>query len=586
MRGLSVHWAHAAFVYVRRSLRNSGPGLTVACAALGALVGLVVVVLHETVTILHDLAFAASPTLAVPKVLLVPAAGGLALGLLRLVLARLRAREVVDPIEANAIHGGRMSLADSLRLTATTAISNIAGASVGMEAAYSQLGAGLLSWFGQFARLRRRDLRIFVGAGAAAAISAAFNAPLAGAFYAFELVIGTYNTATLAQIAAASMAGDLVVRGLTSIDPIFNVHGIIPVADWQYLLFATLGIAAAPLAVLTMRAVRFSETLFKRLVPPGWLRPALGGAAVTLIAILFPQVLGSGQGLIQAQLDHHSSLPVVALLLVAKISASALSIGSGFRGGLFSSALLIGCLFGELAAGLMALAVPVAAGLDTALMVVGMGAVAAGIIGAPVTMVLLALEMTGSFPISLGVFVGVVLASAIVRHTFGFSFSTWRFHLRGLPITGAEDVGWLAELTVGKVMRAGPRVVAASTPLARLRDAVPPGSAKAVFVVGEDGRYCGWIDAVLIHDRDLDDCAAGIIAADLAGGRQHYLLPNHDLRHALGRFTEWMVEALPVLASATDRRPVGVLTEPYALRRYSRELETRAGAAIPPDALE
>ena len=581
MYALPLRWWHAGLIVLRRSLRNSNPGLTLTCAALGGAVGLMVMILHESVVTLHTLAISGQAGPAV----LVPVGGGLGLGLLRLVFTRLRVRDVIDPIEANAIHGGRMSLIECARLTVTTAISNIAGASVGMDAAYSQFGAGLLSWFGQLIHLRRRDLRIFVGAGAAAAISAAFNAPLAGAFYAYELVLGTYNTATLLQIAVASMAGTLVVRGLSGIDPIFHVHTVIFVADWQYLVFAALGIAAAPLAVATMRAVRFSEIIVKRLVPLVWLRPAAGGLGVTAIALLFPDVLGSGQGAIQAHLDHPlSAVPVLAALLLAKVTASALSIGAGFRGGLFSSSLLIGCLFGELTARLMALAAPLAVGMETALMVVGMGAVAAGIIGAPVTMVLLALEMTGSFPISLGVFVGVVLASAIVRHTFGFSFSTWRFHLRGLPISGAEDVGWLADLTVGKVMGMVPRTVSDSLSLSALRQLLPLGMSKTVFVTDGKGFYCGWIDIAPIHDHDLDDCAAGIIAADLAVGRHHFLLPHHDLRHALGRFTEWMVEDLPVLASLSNPRPVGVLTEPYALRRYSRELEQRAGAAIPPDA--
>ncbi len=580
-------WWQAGNIFTRRNLRNSGPWLIFLCAVLGAGIGLVVVALHELVGLLHAAAFHLAPGrrlsagigLARFSVLTVPPLGGLGLGLFRIAVGRWRRREIVDPIEANAMRGGQMSLLDSARLALTTVISNAAGASVGMEAAYSQMGSGLLSRFGQVVRLRRRDLRIFVGAGAAAAISAAFNAPLAGAFYAFELVLGSYNAATLAQIAVASMAGSLVVRALVRIEPIFHVHMAIGVPDWLYAVFAVLGVAAAPLAVGTMRLVAILEVSFRRLPLPAWLRPAAGGAAVSLIALAFPQVLGSGQGAIQAQLDAPWQLAPLAGLLIAKVMASALSIGAGFRGGLFSSSLLMGCLFGELAGRLATLAVPAMAVHETTFMLVGMGAVAAGIIGAPVTMVLLALEMTGSFPVSLAVFVGVVVCSAIVRHTFGFSFSTWRFHLRGMPITGAEDVGWLAELTVGRLMRP-PRVVPAGMPLSQLRAEIPPGPLRTVFVVDAAGDYLGRIDTAAIHDPDLDDALPGLVALDLASHRGQYLLPNHEVRHALGRFLEWVVEELPVLAAETDRRPIGLLTEPYALRRYSQELESRAGGAI------
>ncbi len=579
---------HIFQILLRQRLRNSNPAMIVACAVLGAGAGLLTVGLHELVGLLHTLGFALphgirlSGGIGVPvsRIVAVPLLGGLLLGILRLGLNRWRHREIVDPIEANAMHGGRMSLLDSLRLTVTTLVSNSAGASVGMEAAYSQLGSGVLSFFGQRLRLRRNDLRIFVGAGAAAAISAAFNAPLAGAFYGFELVMGTYSTATLVQIAVASAAGDMVMRSLVQVTPMFHVHTAQVLSDWDYWAFALLGMIAAPLSIATMRMVGLCETAFKRLPLPVWLRPAVGGALLSVIALRFPQVLGSGYGGIQLQLDHPWPLLAVAGLLLAKVLASSLSIGAGFRGGLFSSSLFMGCLLGDLVAHLLALVVPVAATQQTTFMLVGMGAVGAGIVGAPVTMVLLALEMTGNFPITLAVFVGVAFSTAIVRQAFGFSFSTWRFHLRGLPISGAEDVGWVTELTVGRLMTAVHIPAESSTPLEELRALVPSGTGGAVFLTDGEGRYCGRIETAAIHDREIDDAAPGIVAADLSVGRAQFLLPEQTLRDALEFFALWMVEELPVLASATDRRPIGTLKEPQALRRYSRELESRVGANI------
>ena len=143
---------------------------------------------------------------------MVPVLGGLAFGLIAYGLRRWKPRDIVDAIEANALHGGRMSLSDSLRLTALTVLSAGVGASVGLEAAFTQLGSGIASRDRPPLHLRRSDLRTFVGCGAAAAIAAAFNAPLAGAFYAFELIIGSYTLATLAPAVVAAVVATLVTR--------------------------------------------------------------------------------------------------------------------------------------------------------------------------------------------------------------------------------------------------------------------------------------------------------------------------------------------------------------------------------------
>src|SRR6201999_3230892 len=148
-------------------------------------------------------------------------------------------------VEANALHGGRMSLSDSLRLTVLTIFSAGVGASVGMEAAFTQLGAGTASRTARIFHLGGVDLRTFVGCGAAAAISAAFNAPLAGAFYAFELIIGSYSPLVLAPVAIAALSGTLVARAISGEDAIFGLDAQVHITGMDYALFAWVGILAA-----------------------------------------------------------------------------------------------------------------------------------------------------------------------------------------------------------------------------------------------------------------------------------------------------------------------------------------------------
>ena len=206
-------------------------------------------------------------------------------------------------------------------------------------------------------------------------------------------------------------------------------------------------------------------------------------------------------------------------------------------------------------------------------MLVGMGSVAAAIIGAPVTMVMLVLESTADFPATVGVLTGVVVSSVVVRKAFGYSFATWRFHLRGVPIRGAHDVGWIEDLTVARVMRRDQKTVPEFMTVCGLRRIFPLGSVKLVFVTDEGGQYQGLLDMAAVHNPELDEQAEEIRVRDLARNARYFLLPRTNVRTALRQFSEAEEESLPVLDSPTSRKVIGYLTEAFALRRYNQELE-------------
>lgn len=578
--GPFLRWVKLRLTALQRELRQNELIQITLCAVLGAAVGMAIFLLRETVIALHRMNFALpsdgllSTGLGVShiRILFVPIVGGLLIGIFRQIWKRRR-KDTIDPIEANALFGGRMSFRDSLRLTFTTLVSNASGASLGMEAGYTQFGSGFYSLIGSALRLRRNDLRVFVTAGAGAAISAAFNAPLAGAFYGFELIQGGYTTRALAQVAVACVCAALVPQALHPREALFALPSGTPLVPASYYLFAVMGVIAAGIAILAMRTVTWTERVLRASHLPEWLRPAAGGLLVSVIALAYPQVLGSGHGAIQFHLDKELPWLLLAALLFAKLLASAVSIGSGFRGGLFSSSLFLGALFGAVFVQLASLLFPPLAAERSAFMLAGMGAVGAGIIGAPLTMVFLVLEGTGDFAVTIGVLLAVIIASTIVRLSFGYSFATWRFHIRGLTIRGAHDIGWVAELKMGRLMRSDPKIVTEDLPLQKLRALYPPGSTKKLYVVDRLGHYCGRIDILEAHNPDIDDAVPGLVAGDLAQDGRLYLLPGDDLRSALRRFEESQSESLPVLASSEDPRPVGYVSEAYALKRYTQELE-------------
>ena len=277
-----------------------------------------------------------------------------------------------------------------------------------------------------------------------------------------------------------------------------------------------------------MKGVTSTETLFRTQAVPRWARPALGGLLIGLIALAFPQILGSGHGGILQVLHSGFDLPFLAGLVIAKIIASAVSIGSGFRGGLFSSSLFLGSLFGSLIGDLLVRLGPGLSADPLIYALVGMGAVAAAIVGAPMTMIMLVLETTGDFSATMGVMVGVVTAAIAVRHWFGYSFATWRFHLRGLAIRSPEDIGWINELLIGPMMRRDPAVIAADLTLDELHRRFPAGSAKQVFVVDGDGRLSGIIDPT--EANGAERAGEAKIVGDLVAEPAAFLLPGDDLR--------------------------------------------------------
>ena len=552
--------------------------LAVLAAAVGAAGGLGVAIINGVTAWMHTALFALapgqglseSPSLDPLRAVLVPALGGLGLGLSTWALAKLRPHNIVDPIEANALYGGRMSLKDSLIVAAQTAWSNGVGASVGMEAGYAQFGAGIASWAGQKLRLRRNDLRVLVGCGAAAAIGGAFNAPLCGAFYGIELVIGVYSIATLPFVVIAALAGTLTVQMCGAASPPLIVTLPSSVPHDAYALIVIEGVACGLAGIVIMRGVTAIEAAFRRSKIPLWARPLLGGLVVGVLGCLTPKAMSSGHSALHTYINVSFPFLVVLGILVAKSIASAFSIGAGFRGGLFFASLFLGAMFGKVFAGIvgiMPFVTPLPAGLYA---VVGMSGLAAAIVGGPLTMTFLALESTQNFAVTMAVLAASIAATITVRRLFGYSFATWRFHLRGAQIRSAVDVGWITALTVGRMMRPVPVTVRAGLSLAAFRQDVPLGAAQRVVVTDESGRYAG-----IAYPAEAASLAGEGTVESILHLTDQFLLPGMSVKEALAAFEAAEADALAVLDGPESRAVLGLLTEQFALRRYNEELERR-----------
>jgi CIC family chloride channel protein len=297
----------------------------------------------------------------------------------------------------------------------------------------------------------------------------------------------------------------------------------------------------------------------------------MGGCVVGGLALITPAILGSGHAALRNGLAANLALPGAALLLVVKAVASSVSIGSGFRGGLFFASLLMGAMLGKSFAALMLLVSPMPILPDMVYGLVGMSGLAVAIVGGPLTMSFLALEITGSLPLTVAVLAAAVVSSLTVRRTFGYSFATWRFHLRGEAIRSAVDIGWVRNLTVGRMMRRDYRTVPADQPLAQFRRENPLGSANRVIALDERDRYAG---IVWISDAHAASDTLSRVSEVLHNAKD-VLLPHMTVKEAVAMFEAAEADALAVVDGVETRQVLGLLTEQYALRRYAEELDRR-----------
>jgi CIC family chloride channel protein len=573
--------SNRALTALRALLRSNEFYLIPLALVVGVVAGAIVTLMSEIAQIAHVLIFgipidvrlSANATVNPVIALIAPALGGLALGIMEWSRRRLKIASAVDPIEANALRGGRLSARDSVVVSGQTMISNGCGASVGLEAGYTQIGAGAASLIGQFLNLRRNDLRLIVGCGAAAAIAAAFGAPITGAFYACELIVGVYAVASAAPILAASLAGALTAQYLGGAPYSLEVSHVGSVGLEQYLALVGLALIVAIIGILVMRSSSIFERVFAQKWLPVWIRPVIGGLVVGGLAIVTPQVLAAGHGAMVLDLHREMAIGFIATVIALKLIACLVSLASGFRGGLFFCSLFVGSLLGKFFA-----AVLVWTGLGFTVdpmvsMLTGMATLGVAIVGGPLTMSFLVLEMTRSVDVTAVVLAGCIVTSIFVRFMFGHSFSTWRLHLRGETIRSANDVGWLRNLTVERMMRTDVGKVPSSTTIAACRREFVLGSRQAIVVVNNSDDYCGLVLLPELFLGELDAIADDIQVVELARYTDVALLPEMNVKTAMKLFDDAEAEVLAVLESADSRKVIGFLSESFARRRYVEEID-------------
>ncbi len=407
-----------------------GSAVSIAAILFRELIGLVQLVwLGER----SESIIAAAEALPWYVVLLAPAAGGALVGwgLVNLLPAR-RTGGVPDVIEARAIGGRHIELKPALWSAGITALSLGAGASSGREGPMVHLGAAISTALARRFRLPGWSEKTLLASGVAAAVSASFNAPIAGVLFAHEVILGHYARRSFVPIVIASVGGTVFSRLWFGDVAAFQIPDYQITSFWEIPAFALLGVVCALVSVLFQVALVGTDYVARSVDVSLYLRPVIGGLMIGAIALVFPQILGVGYEATDLALKNQLSFEIMFGLLFAKTAATAITLASRFGGGVFSPALYLGAMtggaFGLIASGIF----PELASSQGLYSILGMGAVAAAVLGAPVSTTMIVFELTGGYALTIALLLAVSISTGINQAIHGHSFFEWQLEMRGL----------------------------------------------------------------------------------------------------------------------------------------------------------
>ena len=392
------------------------------------------------------------------QLLLIPAFGGFVIGAIyRLGDVELRPLGVADVIEARALNEARLDVKQGAFSTLSAALSLGFGASGGREGPVVVAGAALSTIASNLMRLSAFEARILMGCAVAAAVSASFNAPIAGALFALEVILGHYAIRAFAPIAGASVAGALLSRYYLGAAPAFSIPDIEFGTHLQFPAFLLLGILCAAVAVTLMLSIFFArdvmDGLRARLGLPLWLQTTFAGLALGAIAIFFPHIISVGYETTTKALAGQFDFNACVVFAVVKTAAVAITLGGRFAGGIFSPALMLGALTGAAFGAVAIQLLPENSGDLTLYALAGMGAVSGAALGAPISTVLIVFELTGDYDTAIAVMISTSVATVATQQIVERSFFHWSLNLRGIDLRHGPQTFLLRRLKVGDLMR-------------------------------------------------------------------------------------------------------------------------------------
>lgn len=508
------------------------------------------------------------------QVLFAPALGGLLVALfLRFIMPGGRPQGVADVIEAGMYYDGRMSFRQGIGAAFASALSIGSGASVGREGPLVHLGGSIAGVLIKRFHLGRIDGHSVLACGVAAGVAASFNAPIAGVIFAHEVVLGHYALRALAPVVISAVIGTIVTRIHIGNFPAFLIPEYEILSFWEFPAFMILGLVSGVIALIFFWSVAVTKDSLDALKLPVFWRPAFAGLTVGAIALLFPEVLGVGYEATDNALKQIYPLHILILLVAAKMAATSVSVAGGFGGGVFSPALFLGAMTGGAFGIIAAHAFPGLAAEHGLYAIVGMGAVASAVLGAPISTTLIVFELTGDYRVTIAMMVAVVLAAILGRQFRFRSFFHWQLARRAVKLAEADEVLLHAQ-TVKGVMMDSVETISPAMTFGQLRDLYRDSEAQGYFLVDDEDRIIGALNETDVKyallDPELNDFG---LAVDIASQPGPLLTPEMPLDEAMTAFSGSAYRFLAVVDSENERHLLGIVRFRDVLAAHNKALK-------------
>lgn len=507
--------------------------------------------------------------------LFLPMLGGLLVGLIIHYYAQeVKGSGVPEVMEAVTTQSGIIRPRVIFSKFAAAALTIGSGGSAGREGPIVQIGSAIGSALGQLLSVSAKRLRTFVACGAASGIAATFNAPIAGALFAVEVIIGDFAVTQFSPIVISSVVATVVSRHFIGDSPAFHVPEYHLVSPFEFFPYTILGILSGLVAVLFILSLDRSRLIFSRLQIPPYLKPALGGLLVGIMAIGFPEIYGVGYETTDALLGGANFGEFLLILIVVKVIATSLTIGSGGSGGIFAPSLFIGALLGA-AVGVQANAFWPDVTADTgAYALVGMGAVVAGTTHAPISAILILFEITNDYliiaPLMTACIISLLLATYLKRE----SVYTMKLVRKGLKIFEGKDVNMLKGVRVKDVLNEDVEIISGNSTFTDLIRCMIRSHHQEYFVVDRQESLIGTISIEDLKQFLKDEAylSSLVIAADIAHPPPVYLYLDDNLDLVMHHFGRFNVDELPVMKSRNNEKLVGSIRRKQVIDAYNREI--------------
>lgn len=504
----------------------------------------------------------------------IPALGGLVVGPLVYFLAReAKGHGVPEVMEAVAIKGGVIRKRIVLIKSMASAVCIGTGGSVGREGPIVQIGSAIGSTIGQLFKVSGDRMRTLVGCGAAAGIAATFNAPIAGSMFALEIILGDFGLATFSPIVISSVTATAISRHFLGDMPAFIVPAYELVSAWEFPIYAVLGLFCALIAVTFIRVLYRLEDTFDAIKFPEYLKAAVGGLILGVMALLFPHILGVGYGAIDLSLSQMIPWWFMFLLILCKILATSITIGSGGSGGIFAPSLFLGAMTGGFFGMVIHHVFPGATASPGAYSVVGMGAVVSATTHGPLTAILMLFEMTGDYKIILPLMITCIISTLAGSRLLKESIYTLKLIRRGVDIRAGKEVNVLKSIPVKDVMNPDVETLSENLSMEKLFGRISKSNHNSFPVLNEKSELTGILSFIDYSNAVFDENLKYLVVVkELATQNVVTISLDGNLYDALEKITLKDYSILPVVFPDNPKQMAGIITRRDIIGAYNKAL--------------